>query len=98
MTNKEKSMVSAVFYLGSDQEQTCSFIDRACGEIGEIFENYEIVAVNDCEDTVAEFLKKRYQDSSHHAALTIVNMSVKQGVERAMNAGLDIAIGAYIYG
>lgn len=97
MTNKEKSMVSAVFYLGSDPEQTCSFIDRACGEIGEIFENYEIVVVNDCEDTVAEFLKKRYQESSHHAALTIVNMSVKQGVERAMNAGIDIAIGDYIY-
>ncbi|MBR0343225.1 MAG: glycosyltransferase [Oscillospiraceae bacterium] len=97
MDNKEKSMVSAIFYLGSDAEQTYSYIEKACELIDAMFEHYEIIAVNDCEDRSAEYLKLRYQESDRSAPLTIVNMSVKQGVECAMNAGIDIAIGDYLF-
>ncbi|MBR3354132.1 MAG: glycosyltransferase [Oscillospiraceae bacterium] len=97
MVNKEKSMVSAIFYLGSDEEQTCSYIKTVCGLIAESFEHYEIIAVNDCEDKTADYIKQKYQESGSNAPLSIVNMSVKQGVESAMNAGIDIAIGDYLF-
>ena len=97
MENKEKGMVSAIFYLGSEPEKTYSYIENACKTIGQAFEHYEIIAVNDCEDRTAEYIKQRYQESGTDAPLSIVNMSVKQGVECAMNAGIDIAIGDYLY-
>ena len=97
MTSKEKSMVSAIFYLGSDAEKTYLFIEKACNVIENAFEHYEIIAVNDCEDATADYIKRRYQDNDVSAPLSIVNMSVKQGVECAMNAGIDIAIGDYLY-
>ncbi|MBQ8995506.1 MAG: glycosyltransferase [Oscillospiraceae bacterium] len=97
MANKEKCMVSGIFYLGKDPQKTYGFIESICDELERLFENYEIVAVNDCEDETAEYLKKQYQDSSRSAALTIVNLSVRQGVERAMNAGIDISIGDYLF-
>ena len=97
MDNKEKCMVSAIFYLGSDAERTYSYIEKACELINETFEHYEIIAVNDCEDRTAEYIKEKYQESSVTAPMSIVNMSVKQGVECAMNAGIDIAIGDYLF-
>ena len=97
MVNKEKSMVSAIFYLGNDEEQTFSYIEKICNVIGESFEHYEIIAVNDCEDRTAGYVKQKYQENGIDAPLTIVNMSVKQGVESAMNAGIDIAIGDYLF-
>lgn len=97
MINKEKSMVSAIFYLGSDAEQTYSFIQKVCNSIDESFEHYEIIAVNDCEDKTADYVKQKYQEHENSAPLSIINLSVKQGVESAMNAGIDIAIGDYLF-
>ena len=95
--NKEKSMVSVILYLGEDPRETWSFLESVCGQIGEVFETYEIVAVNDCREETAAYVRDRYRESGMEAALTLVNLSVRQGVERAMNAGIDIAIGDYLF-
>ncbi len=95
--NKEKSMVSVILYLGDSPEESWTFLEKVCAEVESVFEHYEVVAVNDNRQKTADYVRARYRQSGMRAALTLVNLSVRQGVERAMNAGIDIAIGDYLY-
>ena len=95
--NKEKSMVSVILYLGDAPQESWDFLKNVCAEVESVFEHYEIVAVNDSRQNTADYIREQYRESGMLAALTLVNLSVRQGVERAMNAGIDIAIGDYLY-
>ena len=95
--NKEKSMVSVILYLGDAPQESWDFLKNVCAEVESVFEHYEIVVVNDSRQNTADYIREQYRESGMLAALTLVNLSVRQGVERAMNAGIDIAIGDYLY-
>lgn len=97
ITNKEKNFVSAVVYLHDCAGQVEPFFDRLLAQLEEHFTYYEIVAVNDgcTDDTVARL--KAFAAAKMEKPLTILNMSLHQGVEQAMNAGLDAAIGDFVF-
>ncbi len=95
--NKEKSMVSVILYLDDAPQESWAFLKKVCDEVESVFEHYEVVAVNDSRQATADYIRDQYRQSGMRAALTLVNLSVRQGVERAMNAGIDIAIGDYLY-
>ena len=97
MKHKEKSMASAIVYLGEDAAASADFCMQICEQMESVFEVYELVVVSDCREHAAAAVKQAHLASGREAALTIVNLSVRQGVERAMNAGIDIAIGDYLY-
>ena len=60
------------------------------------FLKYEIICVNDCStDNTVDEIKKVAGNTN--TTITIVNMSFYQGKELAMNAGIDIAIGDFVY-
>ena len=60
------------------------------------FEQYELVAVDDaCADDTIPTL--RDWAKALEKPLTILHLSLHQGRETAMNAGLDAAIGDYVY-
>ena len=63
---------------------------------GRHFAQYELVVVDDActDDTVAQL---RVWGKEQAAPLTILHMSTYHGLENAMNAGLDAAIGDYVY-
>ncbi len=95
---KEKNFVSCIIYLHNDEEQVCDFMKRICGIMKQNFEKYEIICVNDgcVDDTVKEI--KRYQEESGDThALSLINLSYYQGMEAAMNAGRDLAVGDFLF-
>ncbi|EJW98187.1 glycosyl transferase, group 2 family protein, partial [gut metagenome] len=95
--NKEKNFVSAVVYLRDQQEMVQDFFEKLNRQLSAHFEHYELIAVNDgCIDETVVRLKK-WAKNTLAAPLTIINMSLRQGLEPAMNAGLDAAIGDFLY-
>ena len=95
---KEKNFVSCIIYLHNDEDQVCDFMKRICGIMKQNFDKYEIICVNDgcMDDTVKEI--KRYQEESGDThALSLINLSYYQGMEAAMNAGRDLAVGDFLF-
>lgn len=96
MTNKEKNFVSAVIYLHNDGGRAVEFCRMLAAELEEHFDQYELVAVDDaCTDDTLPALRAWAAGLSK--PLTILHMSLHQGLEPCMNAGLDAAIGDYVY-
>lgn len=98
MANKEKNFISAVVYLGEEKAYARSFLASLCERLAARFENYELIFVEDAardgtEAEVREFLEGMKQ----LPPVTMIHMSLKQGLELAMNAGLDLAIGDFVY-
>ncbi|MCI2046527.1 MAG: glycosyltransferase [Faecalibacterium sp.] len=95
-TYKEQNFVSAVVYLHNDEQRAVPFLRMLDGHFAARFAHYEIVAVDDrCTDGTVAAVKEWAKALAQ--PLTIVHMSLYQGVEGAMNAGLDCAIGDYVY-
>jgi len=96
--NKEKNYISAVVYLHNDGARAAEFCAALAKELEQHFAQYELVAVDDaCTDTTVEELRRWAAATEQAHPLTILHMSLHQGLESAMNAGLDAAIGDYVY-
>lgn len=96
MNTKEKNFVSAVVYLHNDGARAAEFCRAVAAELDAHFAQYELVAVDDaCTDDTVEKLRAWGREQA--APLTILHMSLHHGLENAMNAGLDAAIGDYVY-
>ncbi len=94
--NKEKNFISAVVYLHNDGENVVTFMKKVQEVLEKRFEQYEIVAVDDrCTDNTVAVVREWAKELTK--PLTIIHMSLYQGLEIAMNAGLDCAIGDYVY-
>ncbi len=94
--SKEHNFISAVVYLRNNAKNVIPFLTMLYGQLESNFEKYEIVCVNDAstDDTAAlvrAFAKER------DFPLTLVAMSSWHGVEPAMNAGIDISIGDFVF-
>ena len=95
-TNKEKNFISAVIYLHNDGARAVTFLRQLATVLDATFEQYELVAVDDaCTDDTIPALRQWAKDLEK--PLTVLHMSLHQGLELAMNAGLDAAIGDYVY-
>ena len=96
MNTKEKNFISAVVYLHNDGARAAKFCRAVAAELDAHFAQYELIAVDDaCSDGTVESLRAWGKEQA--APLTIVHMSLYHGLENAMNAGLDAAIGDYVY-
>lgn len=97
-SNKEKNFVSAVVYLGEEAQSAAPFLAMLTGHLGSRFEHYELVFVNDASrDGTPDAVRGFLQTLPQKPPVTMIHMSLKQGTELAMNAGLDMAIGDFIY-
>ena len=97
ITNKEKNFVSAVVYCYNCQGVISSFLKEVNAVLKENFDKYEIICVNDCstDQTVKQI--NDFCENEPVKSLTVVNTSFSQGLESAMIAGLDIAIGDFVF-
>lgn len=96
--NKEKNFVSCVLYLHNEGARIKEFLNTVCGIMQENFEKYEIVCVNDgCIDDTIEQIKEYLADNQGNHVVSMINLSYYQGVESAMNAGRDIAVGDFLF-
>lgn len=97
-TNKEKNFVSCVLYLHNEGSRVKEFLGKICGVMQENFEKYEIVCVNDgCVDNTVEQIKEFLAEDSVSHVVSMINLSYYQGVESAMNAGRDLAVGDFLF-
>lgn len=96
LTIKEKNFISAVVYIKDTEQVIESFLTNLVQQLDAHFEKYEIICVNDyCKDKSMEIIKKISNKMTN--SLSIVNMSFFQGIELAMNAGVDLAIGDLVF-
>ena len=95
---KEKKFISLVVYLHNVENYIEYFLDRILPVCDNYFEEFEIVFVNDgCMDDTMEKLRTYIVKKQIKAMVNVVHMSFFQGLESAMNAGRDIAIGDFVY-
>lgn len=96
--NKEKNFVSCVVYLHNEGENIKPFLKEICNAMQENFEKYEIVCVNDCctDDTIGQ-IHNFLEESGKGIVVSLINLSYYQGVESAMNAGRDLAVGDFLF-
>lgn len=98
MEKKEKNFISAVVYLYNCEKQILPFCKFLCKELREQFENYEIIFVDDaCEDHTVSLLKEFAEKNPSSAMIHLIHMGHFQGIEASMNAGIDLAIGDFVY-
>ncbi|MBE5037543.1 glycosyltransferase [Subdoligranulum sp. DSM 109015] len=95
-TNKEKNFISAVVYLHNDGVRAVKFFKLLTEQLDAHFEQYELIAVDDaCTDDTVSLLRDWAKELTK--PLTFLHMSLFQRLEPCMNAGLDAAIGDYVY-
>lgn len=95
--NKEKNFISAVIYVHNNEKEIGSFLEKLNKQLEENFEKYEMICINDkSKDRSVQEIKK-ISNKILGTNISIVNMSYYQGIELAMNAGVDLSIGDFVY-
>lgn len=95
---KEKKFISLVVYLHNVEKEVVPFFEKVIPVFEEKFEQYEVVCVDDgCTDGTVGVLKEYLEEYKLSVMVNIVHMSFYHGLESAMNAGRDLAIGDFIY-
>ena len=98
VNKKEKKFISLVVYLRDAAPFLKYFLDTVISVCEENFEQYELVCVDDaCQDGTVEALKEYVESRQLKVMVNMVHMSFFQGLESAMNAGRDMAIGDFVY-
>ena len=95
--NKEKNFVSAVVYCRDSEKTIKDFLGGINNVLRENFEKYEIICVNDCSGDGTVKAVNEFCEENTVKSLTVVNTSFYQGLENGMIAGLDIAIGDFVF-
>ena len=97
MDNKEKNFVSAVVYLYNEGNYIQSYLKGLEDSLKKNFEKYEIIVVNDASTDEGAKNVKTYVSSQEGAKVTLMNMGYHQGLETSMDAGVDLAIGDFVF-
>ncbi len=97
MDNKEKNFVSSIIYVHNAEKRVADFLKSIIEIMEENFEHSEIICVNDCsdDDSVAEI--RKCSEIAKTTCVSVVNMSYFHGLELAMNAGMDLSIGDFVF-
>lgn len=96
MSDKEKNFVSAVLYVHNDEAQIGGFLQMVADVLEVHFEHSEIICVNDCSGDNSVDEVRKVSRNVKNTTITVLNMSYFHGVEVAMNAGMDLAIGDFV--
>lgn len=93
----EKNFISAVVYVHDVQNVLLPFLDCVTQFMEENFLKYEFIFVDDnSADNSVELIRNYFKERGKGKA-AILHMSFYQGMEAAMSAGMDMAIGDFIY-
>lgn len=96
MIKKESVFISAVLYLSDYAKDVEKFTRNLLDGLREYFQHYEVIIVNDCTIKHENFLKEVLPTLADNT-ITVVHMSVIQGIEACLRAGLDVSIGDFVF-
>ncbi len=97
MENKEKNFMSAVIYVHNAEKRIGIFLRKIIEVLETNFEHSEIICVNDSSDDSSLEEIKKASDGTTSTNISVINMSYYHGIEMAMNAGTDMAIGDFVF-
>lgn len=95
--NKEKNFISAVVYVHNNEMEIENFLEQINNKLNDNFDKYEIICVNDKSTDKSVEKIKEVSDKISNTIVSVINMSYYQGLEMSMNAGIDLAIGDFVY-
>jgi len=97
LTNKEKSFISAVVYVNNNESNIVEFLDGLINTLKTGFEKFEIICVDDASEDASVAKIRGVAEQLENGIVSIINMSYFQGLEASMNAGVDLAIGDFVF-
>lgn len=97
MANKEKNFASAIIYVHNAEKRIDSFLKAVIGTLENNFEHSEVICVNDLSDDGSLNVIKETSKKASTTNVSVVNMSYFHGLELAMNAGVDLSIGDFVF-
>ncbi len=95
--NKEKNFVSVVIHVHNNQDEITNYLQNLVGILDKNFEKYEIICVDDNSSDLSIEVLKNTSKILKIKSLTLISMSVFQGVELIMTAGVDLSIGDFVF-
>ena len=95
--NKEKNFVSAVIYVHNAENRIEQFLSAIIDVMEHNFEHSEIICVNDSSDDESVSVIKKVSERASSTSVSVINMSFFHGLELAMDAGMDLAIGDFVF-
>lgn len=97
MKNKEKNFVSAIIYVHNKENRIERFLKTIVSVLEDNFENSEIICVNDNSNDESIQKIKAVSAQAKSTSISVLNMSYFHGLEMSMNAGMDLAIGDFVF-
>jgi len=97
MVNKEKNFISAVVYVHNAEKKIDNFLKTLIDVLEGNFEHSEIICVNDCSEDESVQKIKTISAEAKTTSISVLNMSYYHGLEMAMNAGVDLSIGDFVF-
>ena len=96
MGNKEKNFMSAVIYVHNAEKNIAEFLQTVIRIMEDNFEHSEIICINDSSDDSSLVKIREISKLAKMTNVSVLNMSYFHGIELAMNAGVDLAIGDFV--
>jgi len=95
--NKEKNFISAVIYVHNAADRIGEFLTTIVNIFEENFEHSEIICVNDRSDDSSAEIIRNVSNVAKTISISLLNMSYYHGIEAAMNAGVELSIGDFVF-
>lgn len=95
--DKEKNFVSAVVYMNAHSTGVESFFRLLLSVLEDNFLHSEIICVNDGAKESDREAVRSVSSQADNVSISVLNMSRYHGVEVAMTAGVDLAIGDFVF-
>lgn len=94
---KENNFVSAAVYLDDGSKNIYEFLTMVNEVFSSNFKKWEFICIGaKLENGIFERVKK-FKQENEDVTVSLIDMGFPQGLEASMNAGIDLAIGDYIY-
>lgn len=95
-TNKREQFVSSVVYVHDSRAVLGRFLRALVGALDGMFESYEVVCVDDASEDGSADVVREVALECPQTVFSVVTLGAFHGVERAMRAGIDTAIGDFV--
>lgn len=97
MNNKESNFISAVVYLHNGETNTFVFLNMINSVLADNFKKYEIICVSDGANEAVLDEVRKFKAENIGTIVSVVKMGFQHGIEAAMNAGIDLSIGDFVF-
>jgi glycosyltransferase involved in cell wall biosynthesis len=94
---RETNFVSAVVYLHNCETMAESFLNMVYEQLIKHFMKFEIICVDDCSTDATRNKVMAMSKIADNTKLNVIHLSYYHGLENAMLAGVDLAIGDFVF-